>query len=247
MASLSDGVRSNLMIGVDDRLIDSDRPCCESFRLALQTDGMRLKSEFLGVATHFMWTYLILNTRIPLSVRRLTVVRARSMPASVAIAGFGLVAFGASVLWIWALSNQQQDFRVNRQLSMQRPMAPPTEKALAIPLGFIDRLPPDLQMELVTVELQRAATAAGAVVSSMQFQTQRSTMERLGRAEASLQLKGAYPKAKQVLGEVLARFPNVTLTRLAARQSSPDEAEFTVHLTIWSRPVSAGAAGQADS
>jgi Tfp pilus assembly protein PilO len=105
---------------------------------------------------------------------------------------------------------------------------------------FAQKLPAQPQNEAFTAELQRASAAAGVMIGSMQIQNHPARADQLARSDIAIAMKGRYPQLKQVVGEVLARFPNATLRRLSLRQPPPAvEAEASVVIVLWGRPASA--------
>lgn len=102
---------------------------------------------------------------------------------------------------------------------------------------FSQRLPssPDLQPLLAFV--QRSCAEAAVVIASAQMQASPSERDQLPKVALSLTLRGSYPRLKEVLSEVLQRFPAATLVHLAVRRSgAATDPEATVLLALWARP-----------
>ena len=57
-----------------------------------------------------------------------------------------------------------------------------------------------------------------------------------------LSLRGSHPKLKQVLAEVLGRYPNATLSHLTLRRAeSPERVEATMVIGVWGAPLASAA------
>ena len=88
--------------------------------------------------------------------------------------------------------------------------------------------------------LHRTAAEAGAVLAAVQVQSRAPTRELLARSDLTVLVRGSYPKLKQLVGEVLDRYPNATLTHLALRRNGPPEqVEATMAFGVWGAPTSA--------
>jgi len=88
-------------------------------------------------------------------------------------------------------------------------------------------------------ELQRASTEAAVALSTVQFQPSPTTsVEQLPHISLAVSLRGTYPKLKNVLSDLLDRYPSVTVHRLSLRRlGSPQDVEASVTLVAWARPA----------
>lgn len=118
------------------------------------------------------------------------------------------------------------------------PVAKPHESATPdTPSDFVATLGAPRSTAQLVQELQRASSAAGIALASVQGQTRDTPPEQLGRLELSITLRGPYPAAKQVLKQAMERFPSLTVQRLRMRKGpSPSDTETSLLLTIWSAP-----------
>ncbi len=107
---------------------------------------------------------------------------------------------------------------------------------------FIQDLPESTAPRVAVATVQQSASAVGASLLGIQSQTRQATAAMLGRQELTLTLGGTYPGQKQLLGEILARSSNGTLTRLTFRRGlGPEQVDATVAIVFWSAPLAAGA------
>lgn len=155
-----------------------------------------------------------------------------------------LILVANTLLWI-ALSRHWQ------VLADRQPRLQPAEAAIAlqhtasreISNEFTGRLLSKPQFDAVVSELQRTTSAAGVPLRDLQIRPQPASADRLGRSEISLSFRGSYPQVKRVVSDVLSRFSQVTLQRLAASTGeSATEPEFNLTLNVWSRFESGQAA-----
>lgn len=109
---------------------------------------------------------------------------------------------------------------------------------------FVHELPSQVQTSRVVEVLQRASREAGIQLSSVQVREPATAPSQLGRCEIGLSLKGPYAAVKQVLGEVLFRFPFITVRSLqwrlaeaGAPQQPTPMTEATVVLSLWTAPA----------
>jgi hypothetical protein len=92
----------------------------------------------------------------------------------------------------------------------------------------------------VVQELQRASSAAGVLLVSVQAQEKAASLDQLGRLDLTVTLRGAYTGTKLVLKQVLERYGNVTVQRLRMRRAqAPTDVETSVTLSVWSKPLDA--------
>ncbi|WP_341893359.1 hypothetical protein [Variovorax sp. YR752] len=153
----------------------------------------------------------------------------------------GALLTTAVSVWWWSQARQEKLDLVDelgRAKAVALRASRTTAEASILSTDFARRLPSAVQVDPVVSELQRAAAAAGVLLREVQFHPQAATPERLGQTEMTISLEGRYPKVKQVVGELLARYSHVTLLRFSAsRVEAADDAEFSLTLTIWARPA----------
>lgn len=148
----------------------------------------------------------------------------------------GLAAIGA----LWQLHQSirtrlgdlhAQSTRARARVELTPPAAMPVEQDFAQSLGA------PLQAALVTQELQRACSASGVLLASVQAQEHLASADQLGRLDLAVTLRGPYPGIKLVLKHILERFPGSTLQRLRMRHAQAGaEVETGFTLSIWSAP-----------
>lgn len=107
-----------------------------------------------------------------------------------------------------------------------------------VPTGdFATSLPAAPNESQVLLEVQRAASDTSVALVSMQAQHHPATRDRLGRLEVLLSLRGPYVGTKQIIKQVLERFPSATLQRLRMRKgSAPADMETQLTMSFWSAP-----------
>lgn len=103
------------------------------------------------------------------------------------------------------------------------------------PSDFVAHLPASIDLQPILSEIQRRAAEAEVVFAGVQVQQRPASADQLARADLTMSLRGSYPHLKQALAEVLARFPNATLSRLTWRRATtgPNDAEATTVLSLW--------------
>lgn len=90
----------------------------------------------------------------------------------------------------------------------------------------------------VVQHLQRACAEAGVSLVSVQASEHAASVERLGRLELAVQLRGGYAGSKQALKQAIERFPGMTVQRLRLRRGAlPGEVETQLTLSLWSAPL----------
>ena len=108
---------------------------------------------------------------------------------------------------------------------------------------FVQRLPAVPDARAVLVELDRSARSAGVALGSVQVQERAASAEQLARADMTVSLRGSYPKLKQVLSDVLGRFPNISLVQWRLRRATqPADLEATMVLALWGAAAGANPA-----
>ena len=108
---------------------------------------------------------------------------------------------------------------------------------------FAQSLGAPLNAAQVVQELQRACAAASVLLVGVQAQERAASVDQLGRLELAVTLHGAYTGSKQVLQQVLERYPHITVQRLRMRRAqSPAEVDTSVTLAVWSAPSAAAVA-----
>lgn len=107
-------------------------------------------------------------------------------------------------------------------------------------LDFARRLPSTVDARTLLQELGRSVATTTASLTSVQLQERAATFEQLARSEVTVSLRGSYPQLKQVLADVLARFPNVTLAQWRLRRTGQqNEVDATMTLVLWGAPATA--------
>jgi len=159
---------------------------------------------------------------------------------------FACLVLGSLAMGVAWMSHQRAQERLvdlDVQLKQARADAqPPSPIASPIEKDFAQSLGASSHTAQVLQELQRASSAAGVLLASVQAQEHAASAEQLGHLELAVMLRGPYPGTKQVLKQVLERFPNITLQRLRMRRSqSPVDVETGVTLSVWSAPMPASA------
>lgn len=148
---------------------------------------------------------------------------------------------GLAAIWaLWQLhqSIQARSGDLHSQLTRARVLVEPTPPA-AIPVekDFAQSLGAPLRAALVTQELQRACSASGVLLASVQAQEHVASADQLGRLDLAVTLRGPYPGIKLVLKHMLERFPGITLQRLRMRHAQAvADVETGFTLSIWSAP-----------
>ena len=169
-------------------------------------------------------------------------------------------ALGPARRWVWlggilvaltalaaAVASYQRARDHGRTLEAQLTQAranmqPAAPQALTVDKDFAQSLGSPLNAVQVVQELQRACSAAGILLASVQAQERPASSDQLGRLELAVSLRGAYPGTKQALKQVLERFSNITVQRLRMRRSqAPTDVETSVTLSVWSQPAEATA------
>ena len=113
---------------------------------------------------------------------------------------------------------------------------------------FVQRLSDAAGIQPMLATLQRSSADAGVVFAGVQIQQRAATEDLLTRTDMTVSLRGAHPKLKQVLAELLGRYSNVTLTHLTLRRSgSPDQVEATLAIGVWGAPSVAPPASAASA
>lgn len=185
-----------------------------------------------------------------LASRRMRVERAWSIGTTPWWLGFAgsvlamVLAMTAALLWS-RFTDQEAIVRLQIQAAQEsldrRARASPAEFAPA-PTDFTQRLPDAVDIQAVVATVQLAAIEAGVTFSGMQLQPRAATPDLLSRNDLMLSLRGSHPKLKQVLAEVLGRYPNATLSHLTLRRiGAPEQVEAAMVIGVWGAPMAAGA------
>lgn len=115
-----------------------------------------------------------------------------------------------------------------------------------MPADFSTRLPYLIDVPAVLLTIQRSCKEADVIFGGLQVQQLSTTPEQLPRVGVTLSLRGSYSKLKQVLADVLGRFPGATLSRMSLRRgTAPADLEATVALALWGRAAGSPAASTA--
>lgn len=154
-----------------------------------------------------------------------------------------LSAVAACLTWV-KLSRLEAEFGL---LDANMAASRPSDRFSTEPLrrdDFVHELPTQVQPPRIVEVLQRASREAGSQLSSVQVRESATAPSQLGRREISLSLKGPYAAVKQALGELLFRFPFITVRSLQwrlAEAGAPQQpmpmTEATVVLSLWTAPA----------
>ncbi len=87
--------------------------------------------------------------------------------------------------------------------------------------------------KFVLRELERSVAAANVQLLSTTVSELPATADQMAKADLAVRLGGAYPTVKQVLKDVLERFPNVTLSSLRSSHAPNGAVETTALLSVW--------------
>lgn len=148
----------------------------------------------------------------------------------------------AFAIWAFAACSWAFQHQLAKRVGV---MSSPKEVRHSLPLeaepdrhDFTEVLPPSANPESVISGLNQAVTVANVVLVSVRSGAQNATPQSLGRYELQVSLQGTYTGIKQVLGDVLARYPHVVLKHLNIhRMSGPLDLEAVVDLQILTRPL----------
>lgn len=155
-----------------------------------------------------------------------------------------VMAMTAALLWQRLIAQEavaRSQIQSAQEALDRRTRAMPTAFA-PVPTDFARRLPEAVDIQAVVATAQLAATEAGVTLVGMQLQQRSATSDLLARNDLTLSLRGSHPKLKQVLAEVLGRYPNTTLSHMTLRRNgAPEQAEATVVIGVWGAPLAAGA------
>lgn len=112
------------------------------------------------------------------------------------------------------------------------------------PSDFTHRLPRTPEVRPLLAELERSTAEAGVTFGSFQFQERAATPEQLARTDVTVSLRGSYPNLKRVVLDVLARFPNITVTQWRLRRApQAGDVESTLVLAVWGAAADAVPSG----
>jgi len=118
-------------------------------------------------------------------------------------------------------------------------------RTLTAPADFVSALPSIVDPDATIRFTSRLAQDQDARISQMQAQSIATDAKKLGQAKFTLQLRGDYPRIKNVVIDLLAKFPGLTLQRLtihhrdAASGNPADKGgdEATLELIQFLRPA----------
>ena len=158
------------------------------------------------------------------------------------------LAADLSTLLLWrrgtsqafALRNQVQSV----QAALQWPVRASKSVAESAQIDFVHSLPGAVDAQAALAMVNRSSADAGVALISVQLQSRAETTALLSRTDLLVQARGSYPKLKQVINDVLGRYPNATLNHLNLRRNGPlDQAEATVVIGMWGAPMARSAPG----
>lgn len=150
---------------------------------------------------------------------------------------------GAMVVGATVMHDKVQE-RLTRVNSQIEAASAKMQQSVAVPAPVADftqsmGLPPSAVR--VVQELKQASAAANATLVSTQSQEHPPAVDRLGKLELTVVLKGSYASDKQVLALVVERFPFVSVSHLRLRKGQgPSDVEATATLVFWGAPTAAG-------
>ena len=105
---------------------------------------------------------------------------------------------------------------------------------------FTVHLPETAAIDALVRDIQRHGVAAGVLFVGLDAAEKPPTAEMLGRIDVTVLLRGRYAGIKSVLSQVLGRFPNVVLQRLAVRRvTGGEDLEASIGLVVLSRSAAA--------
>lgn len=119
--------------------------------------------------------------------------------------------------------------------------SPNSRSAVPAP-DFVERLPALPRVGEFMHSLEVAAKQADVRLVSAQVtpEHQRGSPD-LQTVDLSLSLRGTYPGLKRTLGDILAQFPEATLSRMSLRSPTPgEEVEAVWQVKLWAQPHTAG-------
>jgi hypothetical protein len=140
------------------------------------------------------------------------------------------------------LSNRQAQRALveieSRLGEVQRAIPASAKAAEARPADFARSLGAAVPSALVIQEIQRACSQAGVTLATLQVQERSPTLEQLGRSEFALTLRGPYPATKQVIKQIVERFPNMGVKHLRMQRAAAGaDIESALTLSLWSAPL----------
>jgi hypothetical protein len=113
------------------------------------------------------------------------------------------------------------------------------------PRNPVNTLQAEAGVENLLVSIERASREPGISVAGVQIDNRVSEAGQLRSTDVVLHVRATYPRAKKLLGDVLARNVGVTLVRLDLRRSiSSSEMDVELTLRQWSQPVRNGAVSE---
>jgi len=162
----------------------------------------------------------------------------------------GIVVFvlAAGMTHLWWRGISQASTLLDQVLSVQAALHRPAQAPKSVDeprqVDFVHGLPGAVDVQSAVATVSRAAADASVALTSVQLQSRAGTPELLARTDLVVQARGAYPKLKQVISDVLGRYPNATLNHLNLRRNGPlDQAEATVVFGMWGAPMARSAPG----
>lgn len=149
--------------------------------------------------------------------------------------------------WQQALALEAEVHRVaggatSATLDPSANLASPNSLATMPVPDFVERLPTFPRMDEFMHALEVAAKQTDVQLLSAQVMPEHQLASaELQTVGISLSLRGSYPGLKRMLGEILARFPEATLTRMSLRSpASGSEVEAVWQVRLWAQPHTAG-------
>ncbi len=157
-----------------------------------------------------------------------------------AVAAWGVVEWHSARLRAGALALRVADRRSDAGIEDARERIAPLRK------DFTGALPATIRVPEVVSAIQAACAKAAVALTGIQVQTRPSSASQLGRAELAVSLRGPYTAVRDVIDQVLARYVDVTPSRLNLRRlERVADVEASLTLSVWARPASsAGSSGE---
>lgn len=116
--------------------------------------------------------------------------------------------------------------------------------SVVTPIDFVATMPPRIDTHALLDAVRAALTQRQLTLLGLQVQPKAIHEEpgQLGRMEVVLRAQGEYGKEKQLLGDLIARLPSVTVPRLKFRSGVSDVpglVDMEATLVFWAQPHSA--------
>lgn len=143
---------------------------------------------------------------------------------------------------LWLMHHQHQQVVSIREQMLKVAELPAVEPPLTVSAvvvpDFTRTFPQYPDVAPVVGELQRSASSHGVTVQELQSHLTPASLQQLARIELTAQMRGNYLSIKQVLIDVLDRYPYASVRRFAVRRdTSPQDLIADVGFTVWGQPM----------